>query len=111
MSYHPNRTANSANPAAIFCQSAAKKPLCDLNFIHIFEILSSNRYEYQCQMLERIFVVFQGSRNLPWYKGQEISKDFFLSNLLPQKSGRTKKISTFPLLCLNIIKLRVSVGP
>ena len=67
LSYHPNRTANTANPAAISSQSALKKPLCDLNFVHIFEILSSNGYKYQCQMLERVFVVFQGSRNLPWY--------------------------------------------
>ena len=74
--------ANSANPAAIFCQSAVKKPLCDLNFVHIFEILSLKRYEYQCQVLEIIFVVFQGSRNLPWYKVQEISEDFFCLQFL-----------------------------
>ena len=79
--------ANSANPAAIFCQSAVKKPLCDLNFVHIFEILSLKRYEYQCQVLEIIFVVFQGSRNLPWYKVQEISEDVlclqFLQKIFP----------------------------
>ena len=35
----------------------------DLDFVHIFEILPSSRYENQC---EKFRVFFQDGRNLPW---------------------------------------------
>ena len=44
----------------------SKLPTWDLNFVHIFEILPSRRYEDLCEKLEIFFVLFQDSRNLPW---------------------------------------------
>jgi len=49
-------------------------------------------------MLDIIFVVFQSSRNLPWYKGKKISEEFFLSISILLKSDRNKKISTFSFI-------------
>ena len=43
-----------------------KKPPWDFNFLHIFLIPSSSRHEKHCQMVERLFVVFHHSRNIPW---------------------------------------------
>ena len=46
--------------------SALKKPPLEFNFFNIFGIPSSSRHEKCCQMLERLFVLFHHSRNIPW---------------------------------------------
>ena len=46
--------------------SALKKPPWEFNFFHIFGIPSSSRHEKCCQMMERLFVLFHHSRNIPW---------------------------------------------
>ena len=48
--------------------SALKKPSWDLNFLHIFAVPSSSRHEKCCQILERLFVVFHHSKNIPWFQ-------------------------------------------
>ena len=45
--------------------SALKKTSKQLNFLHIFANPSSCSHEKRCQMLERVFVVFHHSRNIP----------------------------------------------
>ena len=42
--------------------SALRKPLWELNFLHIFGIHSSSKHETFCQMLEKLFTVFHHSR-------------------------------------------------
>ena len=44
-----------------------KKPPRKFFFLHFFTIHSSSRHEKCCQMLERIFSLFQCSRNILWY--------------------------------------------
>lgn len=58
-----------------------KTPSRELNFQHIFEILLSSRHEKCCQMLERPFVLFHHSRNIPWQS---------LSSSKPAGSGSCK---------------------
>jgi hypothetical protein len=41
-----------------------KKPPRKKNFLHFFAIPSSSRHEKRCQMSERIFSLFQCSRNI-----------------------------------------------
>ena len=45
--------------------SALKKPPWEFNFFHIFGIPLSSRHAKRCQMLERLFVLFHRSRNIP----------------------------------------------
>ena len=44
--------------------SALEKPVWELNCLHIFEILSSNRNKKRWRMLEGLFMVFYHSRNI-----------------------------------------------
>ena len=48
-----------------------KRPVFSSNFsapafLHFFSILSSSRHEKRCRMSERIFCLFQCSRNIQW---------------------------------------------
>ena len=43
-----------------------KKPPRFFFFLHFFAIHSSSRHEKCCQMLERVFCLFQCSRNIRW---------------------------------------------
>ena len=56
--------------------SALKKPPWEFNFFHIFGISSSSRHEKRCQMLERLFWLFQCSKN-PWCIKQAILLNYF----------------------------------
>ena len=62
-----NSTANSAHMTTHFCPVliCPQKPLREFNFFHIFEIPSSSRPELCWPMLERLFVLFYHSRNIP----------------------------------------------
>ena len=44
--------------------SALKKPSWELNFLHIFAVPLSSRYEKCCQILDRLFVLFHHFRNI-----------------------------------------------
>ena len=46
--------------------SVIKKPSTGSNFVHVFKILPSSRYENQWQMLKTIFMESQDSRNILW---------------------------------------------
>ena len=64
------KTVNPAHPAAIFCPilfcwQKLKNHKYELFFLHSFEILSSTRLEKCFQMLQRYFVIFHQSRNIP----------------------------------------------
>ena len=66
--------ANPAHPAALFSLSwsyTSKK----LNFKDIFEIFLSSRHQKCCQMLERLFVVFFHSINIPCEGPRRISNE------------------------------------
>ena len=69
LSYVPARKDSQPSPSGSNCfalsWSALKKPSCEHNFLHISEIPSSSRHKICCQILERLFVVFQQSKSIP----------------------------------------------
>ena len=55
--------AKWAGLAVISCR-LLKKPLLDFNFLHIFAIPSKSEHKKRCQLLDRLFEVFQHSKNM-----------------------------------------------
>jgi len=68
LSYQLSSTANPALWAALFweCCTALKKGSLDFNFSHIFGFLASSRFENNCHIVVRIFLVFAVIKNTGW---------------------------------------------
>ena len=71
-------TANPAHMAAVCCLVLVC-PQKAIVIIKIFAIpSSSSRHKKLCQMLQRIFALFQHSRNIPWIPGLDTVKQWIL---------------------------------
>ena len=55
-----------------------KKPPWKKNFFDIFVIHLSSRYEKRCRILQRLFSLFQGSKNQLWNIWQQVLPRIFL---------------------------------
>jgi hypothetical protein len=64
-----------------------KKPPRKICFLHFFAIHSSSRHEKCCRMSERIFCLFQCSKNIQWY-----SSSRFCGKIIQKHSYNWAKI-------------------
>ena len=86
-----------------------KKPPWKKIFFDIFAIHLTSTYEKWCRMLQRLFSLFQGSKNQLcfWHDALRASKCFFLSTQLKglQNTARARRIHSF-FICNQCSKLK-----